>query len=71
MTMKCDFRASFSTRTFASPCFGRKPKVKVMTTKPIFSSHVSIIMGVLGLDVGNSFLMLEVATCNCQIWEHP
>jgi hypothetical protein len=33
--------------------------------KPISSSHVSIIMGALGLDVGNLSLMLEVATCNC------
>jgi hypothetical protein len=30
-SMKCDSRASFLACTFASPCFGRKPKVKVVT----------------------------------------
>jgi hypothetical protein len=29
--MKCDSRALFLARTFASPCFGRKPKVRVAT----------------------------------------
>ncbi len=30
-SMKCDFRASLLVRTFISPCFGRKPKARVMT----------------------------------------
>ncbi len=30
-SMRCDSRASLSTRTFASPCFGCKPKAKVVT----------------------------------------
>jgi hypothetical protein len=29
--MKCDSRASFLTRTFTSPCFGHKPKVRIIT----------------------------------------
>jgi hypothetical protein len=29
--MKCDSRASFLAHTFASPCFGHEPKVKVAT----------------------------------------
>jgi hypothetical protein len=29
--MKCDFRASFLACTFTSPCFGRKPKVRVVS----------------------------------------
>jgi hypothetical protein len=29
--MKCDSQASLLARTFASLCFGRKPKVKVVT----------------------------------------
>jgi hypothetical protein len=29
--MKCDFRALFFACTFANPCFGREPKVRVMT----------------------------------------
>jgi hypothetical protein len=28
--MKCDSQASLSAHTFASPCFGYEPKVKVM-----------------------------------------
>ncbi len=30
-SMKCDSRASHLARTFASPCFGRKPKARVAT----------------------------------------
>jgi hypothetical protein len=30
-SMKCDFRASFLARTFASPYLGHKPKAKVTT----------------------------------------
>jgi hypothetical protein len=30
-SMKCDSWASFLTHTFSSPCFGRKPKAKVVT----------------------------------------
>jgi len=30
-SMKCDFRVSFSVRTFGSPCFDREPRVKVAT----------------------------------------
>jgi hypothetical protein len=30
-SMKCDSRASFLARTFASPCLGRKPKARVVT----------------------------------------
>ncbi len=30
-SMKCDSRASFLARTYASPCFGREPKVRVTT----------------------------------------
>jgi hypothetical protein len=30
--MKCDSRASFLARTFASPCLGHKSKAKVVTT---------------------------------------
>jgi len=33
--VKCDFRTSFSIRTFASPCFGHKSKARVMTIKDI------------------------------------
>jgi hypothetical protein len=33
--VKCDSQVSFSVRTFASPCFGRKSKFKVMTIKNI------------------------------------
>jgi hypothetical protein len=29
-SMKCNFRALFFMHIFASPCFGRKPKAKVM-----------------------------------------
>jgi hypothetical protein len=29
--MKCDSRASLLACTFASPCFGHEPKVKVVT----------------------------------------
>jgi hypothetical protein len=28
--MKCDSWASFLAHTFASPCFGRKPKARVV-----------------------------------------
>jgi hypothetical protein len=31
-SMKCDSWASFLTRTFASPCLGREPKAKVVTS---------------------------------------
>jgi len=34
-SMKCDSRASFLARTFASPCLGHEPKAKVMTLKII------------------------------------
>jgi hypothetical protein len=37
--MKCDSRASLLARTFASPCPGCEPKVKV-TTKPIIIAIV-------------------------------
>jgi len=30
-SMKCDSQASLLACTFASPCFGRGPKVRVMT----------------------------------------
>jgi hypothetical protein len=30
-SMKCDFQASLFAHTFASPCLGHKPKVKVAT----------------------------------------
>jgi hypothetical protein len=30
--MKCDSQASLLARTFASPCLGHKPKVRVATT---------------------------------------
>jgi len=30
-SMKCDSRASLLAHTFTSPCFGRKPKAKVVT----------------------------------------
>jgi len=30
-SMRCDCWASFLAHTFASPCFGRKPKVRVVT----------------------------------------
>jgi len=36
-SMKCDFRASLLAYTFASPCLGHEPKVKVATI------HVYII----------------------------
>jgi hypothetical protein len=31
-SMKCDSWASFLVYTVASPCFGREPKVKIVTT---------------------------------------
>ncbi len=31
MSMKCDFRASLLARTFASPCLGHEPMVKIVT----------------------------------------
>jgi hypothetical protein len=31
--MKCDSWASLLARTFTSPCFGHKPKAKVVTKK--------------------------------------
>jgi hypothetical protein len=31
--MKCDFQASLLARTFASPCFGREPKARVVTNR--------------------------------------
>jgi len=31
MSMKCDYWASLLARTFASPCLGREPKVRVAT----------------------------------------
>jgi len=30
-SMKCDFQASFLASAFARPCFGHKPKAKVVT----------------------------------------
>ncbi len=30
-SMKCDFWAPFLARTLANPCFGREPKVRVVT----------------------------------------
>jgi hypothetical protein len=40
-SMKCDFWASLSARTFVRPCFGCKPKVKVITAS--FHCHVSLM----------------------------
>jgi hypothetical protein len=43
--MKCDSRASFLARTFASPCLGHKPKVrvaKVTTNKKVKKKFVRV-----------------------------
>ncbi len=32
-SIRCASRASFLSRTFASPCFDRKPKARVVTQK--------------------------------------
>jgi hypothetical protein len=41
-SMKCDFQASFLTRTFASPYLGRKPKVRVATCDLTTHMHKKI-----------------------------
>jgi hypothetical protein len=38
--MKCDSRASFLIRTFANPCFGHEPEVKVVTHMPFGVKNV-------------------------------
>jgi hypothetical protein len=40
--MKCDSQASFSARTFASLCFGCKPKIKVATFWGTFGSNIIV-----------------------------
>jgi hypothetical protein len=44
--MKCDSRASLLARTFASPCFGHEPKVKVAT-------NIHSLLGVVKEKVGD------------------
>jgi hypothetical protein len=39
-SIKCDFRASLLTRTFANPCFGHEPKAKVAIVHP----HASLVL---------------------------
>jgi len=40
--MKCDSQSSFLARTFASPCLGHEPKVKVVT----YDSNEEIEVGI-------------------------
>jgi hypothetical protein len=42
--MKCDYWASFLAHTFASPCFDREPKVKVVILILIFKFFFAMII---------------------------
>jgi hypothetical protein len=39
-SMKCDSRASLLAHTFASPCFGHEPEVRVATFKVFFGDFI-------------------------------
>jgi len=41
-SMKCDSWASHLAHTFASPCFGCEPKVRVTTHKPSLNGHTGL-----------------------------
>ncbi len=61
--MRCDFWASFLAHTFASPCFGHEPKIKVATIMsvgskfPTWSIVENLIINALVVNVAVRFIL--------------
>ncbi len=58
--MKCDSRASFLACTFASLCFSRKPKAKVMTSTNHTSSKAIVWAYIIDVCVWEMFGKLSL-----------
>jgi len=56
-SMKCDSRVSPLARTFASPCFGRKPKVKVGTNVNFIDHEYARRFVKIGIEQQNILLL--------------
>jgi hypothetical protein len=61
--MKCDSRASLLACTFASPCFGHKPKVRVVTRR-VYKLHLIflVLMGKKETNTNGISKMKELTT---------
>jgi hypothetical protein len=67
--VKYDSWASLSTRTFASPCFGREPKVRVATQK-VASQRSKVFFFFTNSSVYNNMVKNMVVQLHKPTWEN-